>query len=491
MACPVTVAIGLMAGMTPAHAEAPKKAEAPRKHVSGRVLVKFRPDVVPNSAREHDVLSATGTSVIERMDNIGVSILRTPLNAKEETHVAMLKNRPEIEFAELDEIIDPASTPNDPNYANQWHLPKISAPAAWDTSVGSSSVIIAILDTGVDGTHPDLAPNMVAGWNVWDNDANTSDVTGHGTAVAGAAAAVGNNGQGCAAPAWNCRIMPIRIASTTGCTVYSVVASGLAWAQAHGARVANLSYGLTESNTVGAAAQNFQNAGGIVTVSSGNQGTFSSASDSPFMLTVSATDADDTIPSWSNTGNNIDLAAPGVSIYTSLSGGLYGAASGTSFSAPLVAGVAGLMFSVNPGLTGQQVSDMLKQAGDDLGPAGWDAGYGAGRLNAARAITLALSGSTPTLPTADTTAPTVAITSPTANATIGNSVTIAAGASDNVGVTKVEFYIDGALKGTDTSSPFSYSWSSRKATHGAHILQCKAYDAAGNMGASAGITVMK
>jgi subtilisin family serine protease len=105
-------------------------------------------------------------------------------------------------------------------------------------STGSPNIIIAILDTGVDGTHPDLSANMVPGWNIFDNTADTSDVKGHGTMVAGTAAAASNNSTGVAAVAWNCRIMPVRIADGSGYAIDSDVASGLTWAANHGARVA-------------------------------------------------------------------------------------------------------------------------------------------------------------------------------------------------------------------------------------------------------------
>src|SRR5690606_30750166 len=135
------------------------------------------------------------------------------------------------------------------------HLPKISAPLAWDMTSGSAAVTIAICDTGIDASHPDLAGKLVPGWNAYSNNNDTSDPTGHGTAVAGIAAAASNNGIGIASVAGNCRIMPIRIGNATGATSSSVIANGIIHAADHGARVVNVSFGVLGSPLVTSAAQ--------------------------------------------------------------------------------------------------------------------------------------------------------------------------------------------------------------------------------------------
>ena len=135
-----------------------------------------------------------------------------------------------------------AASVSDPSYSSSWALPKIQAPTAWDSANGSG-VIIAILDSGIDATHPDLASNIVPGWNIYDNNANTSDVTGHGTTVAGAAAMVANNGTGSAGVAWGAKIMPVRIGSPQGTSILEYRGRrALYWAADHGARVANCSF---------------------------------------------------------------------------------------------------------------------------------------------------------------------------------------------------------------------------------------------------------
>jgi thermitase len=279
--------------------------DSAERFVPGRVLVKFREDIVPAHAR--NIIAALGARDAEEIPNIGVHILDLPYQANERAFLSAFKAQPEVEFAELDRIVEPADiTPNDPWFANwEWHLKKIQAPTAWSTTTGSSAVVIAILDTGVDGTHEDLASQMVSGWNVYDNNSATQDIIGHGTHVAGTAAAASNNGIGVASVAWRCKIMPIRVSDLSGYATYSNIASGLNWATTHGARVANVSYAVTSSATVRTVAQAFQTNGGVVTVSSGNQGTFDSSPDNPYVLTIGATDQWDALYYYSNRGNNV------------------------------------------------------------------------------------------------------------------------------------------------------------------------------------------
>ncbi len=445
-------------------------------HVPGRLLVKFRANVRPDQVR--GVLAALQGREDRELPEIGVKVVSLPPNASETALERAFRGRAEVEFAELDRVLPPDSvTPNDPLYSSQWHLQRVAAPDAWSVTTGNSGIIIAILDTGVDGAHPDLAANMVPGWNIYGNSSDTSDVYGHGTMVAGTAAAYGNNGTGVASLAWYCLIMPVRISDAKGYATYSDIASGLTWAANHGARVANISYMVTTSSTVTSAAKYFYDHGGVVSSSAGNYGTFDSSADNPYILTVSGTDQNDVLYSWSNTGNNVDLAAPGCVGDTTVKGGGYSSACGTSFSAPIVAGVAALVLSQNPALTPAQVTNILKQSADDRGPAGWDPAYGYGRVNAAKAVGAGSGGP-------DTEAPAVAITSPANGAVVSGQVSVQVTATDNVGVASVSLYVDGALYATDSAFPYSFAWDSTKAVNGAHTLLAKASDAAGNSSSS-------
>lgn len=452
-----------------------KSSTPVEQFVPGRVLVKFRKEVVSDHARQ--VIAALGAREDRKIAGSGVHILELPLDVNEKAYANAFQGRPEVEFAELDRIVAPADIiPNDPWYRDaQWHLRKISAPTAWSSSTGNPGITVAILDTGVNSAHPDLAGNMVSGWNVYDNDANSNDVTGHGTLVAGTAAALSNNGVGIASVAWDCRIMPVRITDPNGFATYSTMAAGLTWAADHGARVANLSFTGVDGPTVTAAADYFQQKGGVVVGAAGNDASFRTTSDNPSIINVSGTDNKDNLYSWSTRGNNIDVAAPG-SVYTTDRSGGYAGAAGTSFAAPIVVGVAALVLSVNPSLTPAQVRDIVKQSADDLGTKGWDPSYGSGRVNASRAVQMALATNT------DTVAPTVQFNSPWSGSMVSGNVDVLVAASDNVGVSTLNFSVDGVARGSVSGvSAYAFSWNAAGATNGTHVLSASAADAAGNV----------
>jgi hypothetical protein len=223
----------------------------------------------------------------------------------------------------------------------------------------------------------------------------------------------------------------------------------------------------------------------VVTVAAGNNAIFDSAADNPYVLTVSATDANDALASFSNTGNNVDLAAPGVDIITTASGGDYGSGTGTSFSAPVVAGVAALVISANPALSGSQVQQILKDSADDLGTPGWDTTFGAGRVNAHRAVAAAVATSGETNAPPDAVPPTTSITAPTGGSTVSGVVLVNVNALDNVGVTRLEFYLDGVLIGSNSTSPAEFLWDTTRGPDGSCAVEARAYDSAGNVGSAA------
>ena len=462
-----------------------EKQEATREFVRGRLLVKFKATI--DRPHSQQLIAALGARDESEIPGAGVHIVELPPQASERAFANAFQSRPEVEFAELDWLIAAQQIlPNDPLFP-AWYLERIDAPNAWPTSTGSSNITIAILDTGVDATHPDLAAKIVPGRNIYNNNDDTLDVFGHGTPVAGIAGAASNNGIGVASVAWNCAIMPVRISDLSGMATASNTASGLTWAADHGARVANVSYYITGSKTISSAARYFQSKGGVVTAAAGNYGVQETTPDDPYILTIGATDPQDVLYSYSNYGSNLDLVAPGNNT-TTLIGGLYGAGGGTSFASPVIAGVAALVFSTNPALTPVEVIEILKQSADDLGSAGWDTTYGSGRVNAARAVSAAAA----TRGVVDSTAPSVTIVSPQFGQQLtGSSTSVQVATADNVGVVKNELYVDSVLAATSTTAPFTIKWNSRKAASGAHELQCKAHDRAGNVGVSTRVTVFK
>ncbi|CAH1387873.1 S8 family serine peptidase [Candidatus Nitrotoga sp. M5] len=417
---------------------------------------------------------------------LNAHIVELPEGADEVEVMRMLKKDHRLKSVELDMAVTHDAAVSDPYYSNSWSLPKIQTPLAWDSANGNG-VIIAILDTGVDSTHPDLAPNMVPGWNTYDNNSNTSDVYGHGTMVAGSAAMVANNNMGSAGVAWGAKIMPVRISAPNGNIAYwSTVAQGIYWAADHGARVVNISYvGVLGSATVQSAAQYLRDKGGVVVVSAGNTGGSLGYAASDYMLVAAATDSNDQRASWSSYGSYVDISAPGVSIYTTLRGGGYGNVSGTSFSSPIVAATAALMISANYRLSPVEIDQILKGTAVDLGTAGYDIYYGAGRVDSAKAVAAAQSIIKTSL---DTHAPAILITSPVGS-TVSGSIPVDVSYSDNIGVTRVELYVNGQKFATDDNAPFAFAWDTSTLMDGAYTLVAYAYDAAGNAGVSPTVSV--
>jgi subtilisin family serine protease len=441
-----------------------------------RLLVKFKPGTGEDDLMR--ILGAAQTRIVGEIPELGIKIIELPEQASEVAQKQAFELEPRVEYVELDRVHTPADiTPNDYWYFGQWHLARVGAPLAWSTTTGSSDVIIAICDTGVDATHPDLATKLVPGWNVYSNNADTSDATGHGTAVAGIAAAASNNSIGVASVAWGSNIMPIRIGSSSGATSSSIIATGIVWAANHGARVVNVSFGVLGSTVVSNAAQYLESRGGVMISSAGNDGLNFDFPNDPHVVTISATDAADVKAPFSNFGTFVDFAAPGAGIYSSARGGGYASCTGTSFAAPTVSGVAALVLSVNPELTASQVREILGQSCDDLGDPGWDTIYSAGRVNAGAAVTLA----TATLaPEVDTSAPIVNFIAPLAGDTVFGVVSVQISAEDNVGVISVELYVDGELFATDAAAPFDFTWDTSETANGLHSLEVQAMDAAGN-----------
>jgi subtilisin family serine protease len=423
--------------------------------------------------------------------SVGKSELRIvdlPATASEKAVVQRLMQHPAFKFAELDRRVAPGFVSNDPYFGSEWHLAKIGASSAWDTAQGDG-VTIAILDSGVDPAHPDLASQLVPGWNFYDNNSNTADVNGHGTAVAGAAAAATNNGAGVASVAGRARLMPVRIADANAYAYWSTVAQGLTYAADHGVRVANISYvGVAGSQTVQAAAQYMKSKGGLVVVCAGNNAVNENIAPTTTMIPVSATDSNDQLTSFSSYGSFVAVAAPGIGIWTTAKGGGYQTWWGTSLASPITAGTIALMMSANPGLGNAQIESLLYSTAVDLGSAGRDIFYGYGRVNSDAAVRAAASAAT-IATTSDTQAPSAAISAPLDGSTVTGQVAINVAASDNVGVAKVELRVNGGTVATDAGAPYAFTWDSSRLPNGTATLVAVAYDAAGNAGTSAPLSI--
>ena len=455
------------------------RAQAADEWAKGRLLVMQRAGL---AAAELDKLLKPHGGVATRIGQSDLHIVQLPATASETAVLAQLAHQPHLKFAELDRRVASVLVSNDPYLGSEWHLAKINAAAAWDVSQGAG-VTIAILDTGVLPGHPDLV--QVPGWNFVDNNNNTADVQGHGTSVAGAAAAITNNGAGVAGVAGAAQIMPIRVADATGYAYYSTIASGVTYAADNGARVANASFsGVYASSSIQSAGNYLKSKGGLLVVAAGNSGANDGSPATSAMIPVSATDGSDLMASWSSYGSYVAVAAPGVGIWTTSSDGSYRSASGTSFASPITAGVVALMMAAKPTLSSGQVESLLYSTALDLGTAGRDIYFGYGRIDAAAAVRAATS-----VVAADTQAPTATIAAPLASSSVSGLATVDVSASDNVGVTKVVLKANGVDVATDTAGPFQFSWDTSKVANGMSSLVAVAYDAAGNSKASTAVLV--
>ena len=359
--------------------------------VEQEVLVRIKP-----GADVEKIVSEVGGEVIETLPQI--SVIRVKLGPQISVIEAIqtLEKLEEVEYVEPNNIYYMYLVPNDLDYNSQWAPQLTGAEEAWDLTTGSVGVFIAITDTGVDGTHPDLWGKVIAGYDTFNNKpilANTdSSVHPHGTHCAGIAAAIGNNSEGIAGVAWDCPIMPIKICSDNYPYTASSydMAQAYIWAADNGANVISTSFGgkgysQTMKDAIDYAVIDYSC---VVVVSMGNS--YCNETQYPAgyqsVIAVGATDAHDQIASFSTTGNHISVCAPGVEIYSTIPGNDYDYMGGTSMSSPFVAGAAALVLSQNLGMSPEEVKTQLEGTAIDLGSLGFDSTFGYGRVNLAAAV---------------------------------------------------------------------------------------------------------
>ncbi|MEB3222900.1 MAG: S8 family serine peptidase [Candidatus Sericytochromatia bacterium] len=304
-----------------------------------------------------------------------------------------------VEFVEPDMPVTALYTPNDPDLAVQWGLAKIAAPAAWDTSKGEGGPIIAVIDTGVNATHPDLVGQVLPGKDFVNNDNDANDDNGHGTHVAGTAAAAGDNRAGAAGVAFQAKVLPVKVLGATGLGFTSGIVNGINYAVAQKAKVINLSLGSTfESVAMRQAVAEAVAAGVVVVAAAGNnnvQTRFFPAG-FPHVIAVGASTQTDTRAAFSNHGDWVTIAAPGQAIYAPYKTS-YGRLSGTSMAAPHVAGAAALVMAARPSWTNGQVKQALEATGDAV--TGFEANPALKRLNVASAMAFMPSSAPSVAPT--------------------------------------------------------------------------------------------
>jgi subtilisin family serine protease len=327
-----------------------------------RVAVTFKSGV--SRVRIAAVISDAGGTLEQAIPEIHAYLVGVEPERRAEV-LASLQSSSAVASASKEPISEAFDTsPDDTDWPQQDGLRVAGFPKAWDVTQGSSKIVVAVIDTGVDANHPDLRGALVPGWDFIGNDADPSDDHGHGTAVAGVVAARSNNHVGGAGICWRCLVMPIKALDARGSGDDTLIAAGIVWAADHGARVINLSLGGPGSSVELANALEYASTKGVLVVAAaGNAGAmtqFYPAAD-PHAISVAATTVADSRYSWSNFGSWVRLAAPGCNIAPILGNG-YGTFCGTSSATPVVAGLVALELSAQPAATARDVEDALARA---------------------------------------------------------------------------------------------------------------------------------
>lgn len=372
-----------------------------------RLLVQYKSDApVVTEAASIDGISV---KVVDTLAEIRTQVLQVPPQRLGEIY-AQLQRDPNVQSVSYDVVTEVAAIPDDPYLVAgmQWAPQQIQAPEAWDLSTGED-VIIAVVDSGVAPDHPDLRQRLIPGYNLYDNNDNTADGCGHGTHMAGIVAATTNNHEGVAGIAHAANIMPVKVMNDACSGSYSRLIRGIIYAVDQDARIIVISSGATvESGALRDALIYARSRGVFIAAAAGNNSgsaLFYPAA-YPEVMSVAGTDQNDQRYTLSNFGNEIDIAAPANHIYSTYwsadTGSTYEFMSGTSMASPHVAGVAALLWARNPQLSVQAIEEIIRTSADDLGAPGWDPYFGAGRVNALRAVMAADSPPIPT-PTAEPT----------------------------------------------------------------------------------------
>jgi serine protease len=287
---------------------------------------------------------------------------------------------------------------SDPRRAEQWGLDAHSFPAAWQQSTGAN-VTVAVIDSGVDAGHPDLAGRVLPGKDYVSGGDGRTDDNGHGTHVAGIIAANTGNGVGIAGAAPGVNILPVKVLDGNGSGWDSDVAAGIIWAADNGASVINLSLGGAADPLTAEAIIYAQQRGALIVAAGGNSGSTTNAPSYPAaypqVMAVAAASSTTSIANYSTRGSYIDITAAGTAILSTYPQGAYGYSSGTSMSAPFVSAAAAVIFSSAPGITAQAVSSRLLTYSRDMGEAGPDLLSGSGLLDVAAALCQCVTGTPP------------------------------------------------------------------------------------------------
>ncbi|MNS20151.1 Thermophilic serine proteinase precursor [compost metagenome] len=358
---------------------------------SGEIIVKFR-----SGQSRQAITGLTQRLGLRTVGAIAKLDMQVVKGGTAET-LAALKASPEVLFAEVNatESLPPVRKETgviksgDPMMDQQWSLSKINAAGAWAVTKGDAKTVVAVVDTGVDYNHPDLAGRVIKGYDFANKDEDPMDGQGHGTHCAGIVAAGLDNGVGVAGVAPGVSILAVKVLSDAGSGSTDDVCAGIVYAADHGASVISLSLGGSGGQQAKQAAVDYAlSKGAVVVAAMGNNGKEMQVypGGSKGVIGVGATTAEDTRATFSNFGDWISVGAPGHKILSSVPGGGYQAFSGTSMATPAVAGLAALIRSQYPTLSAKEVQARIEGSAVDLGTPGFDKEFGHGRIDAAAAV---------------------------------------------------------------------------------------------------------
>ncbi len=389
------------------------------KYSPEKILVKFKPGLSTQSTES--ILRAYQPREFKLIPEINVYVVKVSEQTTVEETLSALKNNPDVLYAEPDYKLRLAVQPNDQLFRYQYALynpggvlllpgsptgklrADIKATGAWDFAKGDTDLLIAVLDTGIDYTHPDLASKVITrGWDFVNDDNDAYDDHWHGTHVAGIIGAATNNSEGIAGVAWNCRLLPGKVISAEGEGDYSDLIEALIWAADYvqgtaKVGVINMSVGGDEPSTALRSALEYAFNKGIVLLAAagndGQPGVLYPAAYDEFCLAVAASDYNDEVADFSNSGPQVDVAAPGVWVLSTIPVAMtepgylpYAFATGTSMATPHVAGFAALIKASKPWLGPAEIMKLIKYTPDDIGQTGRDDYAGYGRINCERSL---------------------------------------------------------------------------------------------------------
>lgn len=406
--CQTLLVLALLLFMLPAVSSA--STVIMQEYAKDEILVCFRPEAATNRLLQTMTHARTGAAVLREFDGLkGVQLLKIPKGLTVPEAILRYKNDRHILYAEPNHLIQISEViPNDTYFHLLWNLRNtgqsggtagcdIRAAGAWRYSRGTGGNFIAVIDTGTDINHPDLSANLVPGRNITNNNTNVTDENGHGTHITGIIGAVGNNSLGTTGVMWKAAIMPVKALNSTGGGTIADVVSAINYAGNNGARIINISWGwLGSPNTT--LHNTIRDSPALVICAAGNK-THNNDSATKFypagynlpnIISVAATNRDDTIAPFSNYGaNSVHIAAPGVSVYSTYPNNTYQYLEGTSAAAAHVSGVAGLLKAINPSLTNAEIKSIILDTADRLPSLSGKLVTG-GRVNAQKALEKAL-----------------------------------------------------------------------------------------------------